>query len=459
MSSSTRKTVHVGFLLALLVALLAFFAKSASAQATTPQRLSLGDAARLAARQSTPTEEAALRAGQAGQRVREARSALLPNFSANASQTAHTLNSATFGLSFPTAPGQAPFLDPHGQVIGPVNLSEVRGRVSQTIFDPSTIERIRSAQSSQAAATADVSNVAEQAAATAAAAYLRVVRAQAQVSARLADSSLATDLLNIARDQLKAGVGVALDVTRAQSQLALIRAQLIGARNDRDRSELELKRSLNVPLEQHIELTDSLGTSDEETVPPTNEDAAIAQALRTRPDVRALEAQLRASQQSAAAIRAERLPSVGAFGDDGLIGYNLAHMLPTYSIGVQLSLPIFDGFRRAARVEEQSLASHELEVRQRDLRQQVAVEVRSALLDLESARQQVDASLERLRLSEQEVAQARERFSAGVAGNADVITAQLSLNAARTSLIDVETSYQNARVALARAEGSVTTLQ
>ena len=98
-------------------------------------------------------------------------------------------------------------------------------------------------------------------------------------------------------------------------------------------------------------------------------------------------------------------------------------------------------------------------MRQRDLRQQVAVEVRSALLDLESARQQVDASLERLRLSEQEVAQARQRFSAGVAGNADVITAQLSLNAARTSLIDVQTSYQNARVALARAEGSVTTLQ
>ena len=71
----------------------------------------------------------------------------------------------------------------------------------------------------------------------------------------------------------------------------------------------------------------------------------------------------------------------------------------------------------------------------------------------------MDLSLERLRLTAQEVTQARERFSAGVAGNLDVITAQLGLNVARTSLIEAETAYENARVSLARAQGSVTTLQ
>jgi hypothetical protein len=64
----------------------------------------------------------------------------------------------------------------------------------------------------------------------------------------------------------------------------------------------------------------------------------------------------------------------------------------------------------------------------------------------------------RLRLGEQEVAQAQERFRAGVAGNADVITASLNLNAARTQYIDALTALQAARVALARAEGLVTTL-
>ncbi|MHB2032636.1 MAG: TolC family protein, partial [Gemmatimonadaceae bacterium] len=143
----------------------------------------------------------------------------------------------------------------------------------------------------------------------------------------------------------------------------------------------------------------------------------------------------------------------------GTIGMRLSHMLATYTWGIQLSVPIFDGMRRDGRVSEQQANMRDLEVRERDLRQQVMVDVRGAVLDLSSARQVVEATRERLRLAEQEVAQARDRFRAGVAGNADVITASLSLNAARTQLIDAETSYQAARVALARAEGRTTSIQ
>ena len=60
--------------------------------------------------------------------------------------------------------------------------------------------------------------------------------------------------------------------------------------------------------------------------------------------------------------------------------------------------------------------------------------------------------------AQQELTQARERFRAGVAGNADVITASLNLNGARNQIIDALTSYQAARVALARAQGAVTEL-
>ncbi len=95
----------------------------------------------------------------------------------------------------------------------------------------------------------------------------------------------------------------------------------------------------------------------------------------------------------------------------------------------------------------------------RDLRKQVAVDVRGALLDLASAREQVDASRENQRLAEQEVAQARERFRAGVAGNADVMTASFTLNQARTGLIDALTAYQNARVSLAHAQGIVSQIR
>ncbi|HVA57120.1 MAG: TolC family protein [Gemmatimonadaceae bacterium] len=446
--------------LARLVTAAALFAtaRAAGAQQAAPQPLSLADAIQMAAKQSALVETAALRTTEAEARVSQSRSAFLPNVSASATEAKNTLNSATFGFNFPAQPGQPPLLNPLGQVIGPVTTLDLRGHISQTVFDPAAYERLQASKASAAAVSVGESAAAEQAAVQAAVAYLQALRADAQLTARLADSSLAADLLGIARDQLSAGVGVALDVTRAASQLAGVRAQLIGARNAQAQSRLDLARALNLPLDTPLELTDSLDALT--TVPDAADaDAAVQRALQARPDVRALEQQVRAAQVQMNATRAERLPTINAFGDDGAIGLRLNKLLVTYTWGIQLSVPVFDGNRRRGRVDEQDAAMRELQVRMRDLRQQVAVEVRSAALDVASARQAVDAAGEHEQLAEQEVSQARDRFRAGVAGNADVITASLSLNAARTQLIDAQTAFQSARVALAYAEGRTTSIQ
>ena len=422
-------------------------------------RISLGDAARLAARQSNVVQTAEQRAEEALARVRQSRAALFPELSANALQSGRTFNSVTFGITLPSAPGQPPLFNPDGQVLGPVNTVDLRGRVQTNIFDYSVLARLRSAQTSATAARADIASAADQAATQAAAAYIRVLRGNAQLDARLADSTLARELLNIAQSQLEAGVGVALDVTRAESQLAGMRAQLIAARNERERAQLDLRRALNLSLDAPVELSDSLSSvvSDDLAL---DEPTATARAMRDRPDLRAADEQLRAAQQTVSAIRSERLPSLSAFGDDGVVGKTgSSRLLPTYTYGIQLSLPIFDGFRREGRIQEQQAVTHELEVRRRDLEQQAAIDVRSALLDLTAARDEVTASRERLRLAEQEVSQARERFRAGVAGNADVVTASITLNSARSQYVDVLTSLQQARVLLARAEGAVTQLR
>jgi outer membrane protein TolC len=456
MIALTRTPLCVGALTSSLVALVSTVAPRARAQDTIA-RLSLGDAARLGARQSAAAEGARLRVDQAEARVRQRRADLLPSVSAVASQNGRTFNTATLGLEFPPAPGQPPIFDPNGEVLGPVNTVDIRGRVATSLLDVAALRRVRSARASAAASSADAANVAEQAATTASAAYLRVLNAEAQVNARAADSALAAELLSIARNQLSAGVGIGLDVTRAQSQSAAIRAQLIAARNVRDRSRLELLRALGLPLESRVELVDSLTSLAVAELPPA-ESEAVERAMQRRPDLRAADEQLEAAERQIAAVRAERLPALSAFGDDGGSGKDYSTLLNTYTWGVQLSLPLFDGFRREGRIDEQRALASELDVRRRDLRQVVAIEVRSALLDLASAREQVDATRERLRFAEQEVAQARERFAAGVAGNADVITASFSLNAARDQHIGALTSYQNARVALARAQGTVTTL-
>jgi outer membrane protein TolC len=457
MNATFPRIIRIGAGLSLLVALLAFLVRSAEGQTPTePKRLTLGEAARLAAAQTANVQSAQLRVQEAQSRVLQQKAALLPQVDAEPNWTSRTINSATFGFSIPPAPGQKPLLNPNGQILGPIKIWDFRGQASQSIYDPAAKQRVNAAKAGVGSATADVATVAENSASTAALTYVRTAQADATVQARIADSTLAAGLLGIARDQLSAGVGIALDVTRAESQLANARAQLIGARNDRNRAYLDLKRSLNMSLDAPVQLADSLASLP--YAEPTTEEAAIEIALRTRPDLKALDAQLSVSQQQLAAVKATKLPRVSAFGNDGEIGF-IDHLLNTYTYGVQLSWSAFDGGRRSAQAQEQEAMSRDIEVRRRDLRQQVSLDVRGALLDLVSAREQVDAARERQRFSEQEVAQAQERFRAGVASNADVITASATLNAARTGLIDALTAYQGARVSLARAEGTVSQIR
>jgi outer membrane protein TolC len=455
MNQTLPRFVRLGAVLSVVAALLAFLVRSSSAQA--PRNLSLGDAARLAASQTYGVQSANFRVQEAQSRVTQQKSALYPEIDASPNWSSRTVNSATFGFNLPPAvPGQKPILNPDGQILGPVRIWDFRGNLNQSIWDPTTNQRVKAAKSSVFAASADVATAAEQSANTAANGYVRAIRSDAALQARIADSTLAVDLLTIARDQLAAGVGVALDVTRAESQLATSRAQLISARNDRDRSRLDLLRALNLPLDAPISLSDSLVTMP--LPAPENEQAAVDKALHERPDILATTAQIDVALQQLAVIKSGRLPKVSAFGNEGYDGF-INHLLNTYTYGVGLSWSVYDGKRRSAQEQEQQAMARDLDARRRDLQQQVAVDVRGAILDMASAREQVDAARERQRLAEKEVQEARDRFRAGVAGNADVITASLTLNNARTSLVDALASFQSARVALARAEGVVTQLK
>jgi outer membrane protein TolC len=454
---ANRVTLSVVALTLMLAAPVA--APLAAQQDTTIHVLTLGGAARLASRQSATVLAARAEADQASARVHESFSSFLPNVYGGASEREFTENSASL-LRFPPSPGSAAFnslLPPGGIVFPPIKSVDFRGYASDTLFSYGAIQRYRQTRISERASEAGADNAAEQAAGAAAGAYLTAQRADAVLAARLADSSLAADLLNIARQQLSAGVSIALDVTRAAARLTASRAQVIAARSDRDRSRLDLYRALGLPLDTRLSLTDSLAhlpVSD--SLPPEAQE--IDRALRHRPDLHAIDEQLSAAEQAISAVRAERLPALAVFGDKGVNGGNWSRLLPTYTWGIGLAVPVFDGAHREARIEEQQALTQEILVRRRDLRQVAAIEVRGAFLQLASAREQLDASTEQLQLTQQELSEARERFRAGVAGDADVITASLDLNGARTLQVDALTNYQAARVALALATGSVTEL-
>jgi outer membrane protein TolC len=430
--------------------------RSLEAQGVPPAPLTLGGAARLAADRSATTAAARARSSQADARVSQSRSALLPNLSTAAQYGTRSFNTASLGIDVPSVPGSP--MNPDGDVQGPVRSIDLRARISQQLINVPSVLTWRATATDADAMHYRADAAADNAAQRGATAYLDVLRAEARITARQADSSLAAELLDIARQQVAAGVGIALDVTRAESQLADAKARLIATRGDRDRSALRLRHELSLDDGAPLVIADSLrGPSDDDVMATANE--IIQRALATRADYRAAITSSEGARLHTRAAFAERLPSVSVYADHGTNGKETDRLLGTYSYGVQVSLPIFDGLHLESRKAEEVARAREAEVAARDTKRHVETDVRTAMISVASAREEVAAAQARLTLAEQEVAQARERFRQGVSGNADVITASLSLNSARDLVIDALTSYHRARVALASAQGVTATLR
>lgn len=375
------------------------------------------------------------------------RGALLPNLSGGVSQRYFTFNLAAFGIPATGIPG--------GPVVGPVHPFDARGFLTQNLFSLSLIERWRAARTGVEVAELDAETTKRDTMATVALLYLEAIRAEAAVRAREANLELNRQLLKLAQDRKEAGLATGLDVTRAQFQVEAERQRLLSAENDEQRAKLNLIRAIGIDFNVALELSDPLALVEVPALSPA-EALSVAQANRVE-----LKLQERRERQASLALRSvtsERLPSLAGTADYGSIGLDVSDTTPTYTLGVTLSVPIWDGGQREARVAERRSLLRQEKIKSRDVQDQVTLEVRDALLTLRTAKQQVLVAEEGQRLARREVELSRERFAVGVANNVEVTNAQTSLALATDSLIDSLFRYNASRVHLARAQGRLDAL-
>jgi outer membrane protein len=412
-------------------------------------RLTLSEAVALASAEAPAVRIALLKSLEAVARRGQERASLLPSLSGSAFGLNRTFNLEAQGFSLPGFP----------VLIGPVDQVDARLRVTQALFDAPSWLRLRARGFGVDASHAEADGSAEAAAQQAALAYVRAARAEAVVTAREADLALAQALVELAREQLEAGTGVTLDLTRARTQEAAARGELLVARHQADRAGIDLARALGLDPGLRWVLADTLGATLGKSEAPEQADSASSLGLSRRPELTAERARLERAQAERRAIVAERLPRLDAAADYGSSGAHWPDAIPTRTFLVQASIPLFDGLRREQRTAEQDAVAREAEVRATDLGRQIAAEAQAAVLDLASGKERESVAVERVRLAEEELSEARERFASGVAGSIDVIQAQASVLHARDAVIDARTAVATARVALARAAGVARTLR
>jgi len=374
--------------------------------------------------------------------------ALLPNVSGYVSGRNQTVNLGAFGLPSDRLSG----LGLRRSVTDPFEVYDARATLVQNVFSLSLIQRWRAAKSGVDVANLEAEVTKRDVMATVGLLYIEALRADEAVKARLADIDLAQQLVKLAKDRKAAGVATGLDVTREEVQLENDRQRLLVAQNDEESARLNLIRALGIDFEVRLVLTDELRFVPVQAQPA---EQVLTIARQQRLELRAQENRQRLAVLSLSSVTSERIPTLSLAGDYGWIGLKPEDALATRSIGLTFSIPIFDGGQRESRISETRSRVRQESIRMKDVSDQVNLEVRNALLTLESSTQQVAVSEKGLELALKELTFARDRFTAGLTTNIEVTNAQTSVARARDNQIEALFRFNASRINLARAKGEI----
>jgi outer membrane protein TolC len=416
------------------------------AQDGAPLKLTLRDAVNLALKQNPRVILANLETARSEQDQALASSTLLPQVGASVSELTRRANlQAQMGLSFPGLPRH----------VGPFEVFQAGVGVQAPVFDLTLWRRYRSSKIGVEATRAAETGAREESILLVVSQYLGAQRAAAEMEAAQSRVNLAQTLYEQAADVQKAGVGTGLDTLRANVQLQNERQRLIVARTQLETALFALARLLSLEPTQQIELADRVSFFE---TPPVELQKTLESAWNTRPEMREIALREQQAELARRSAGEQRLPRVTLNGSWAQQGLSPASVIPAYQFQLGVDLPLFTGGRIEAQRAEADIALRQLQERQRDLRNRIAQEVRTAAARLESARNEVDVANMSVQLATQEVEQSRDRFQAGVASNIEVVSAQDALARANDNQIAALYRFNQARAELAYAGGGMEAL-
>ena len=420
-------------------------AQGAARVSAGPTALNLEQAIDLALQNNLATLLAKERKNQARGFEKESAAGLLPNVSGTAYQASLTENLAALGFKKGTLPGF------NTTFIGPFKNFDARVRLDQMIFSLSALRTFQAGKAGVKVAEMEEDLAREQVAIVVALAYLESMRADRAVSAAQANVDLAQALLKLAQDERSAGIATGVDVIRAETRHAQEEVRLAQAQTATEEARLQVQRIVGLPLGGDLTLTDPLRfTAD--TLPTI--EAAVSRAEDSRAEVRIAQEQVTVSDYQRRAARADLLPSLEFLGDYGVSGITpINSALPTRRVAIQLNVPIFNGGLTLGRIQVARSLQSQAELELSSVRGQVEEDVRLAFADLRTTAAAVRAADESVTLAERELEMSRDRFSAGVGDNIEVVTAQSTLSNARLEQVTALAQYNAARLNLAAALG------
>ncbi len=269
---------------------------------------------------------------------------------------------------------------------------------------------------------------------------------QAQAVLHVADETVANRQVVVDQVQAlaKSLLKSELDLSFAQVNLAQAKLLLLDAQNNERGAQATLAALLGYVTPQEFDVVDEPAATG---APPANLDELILQAVNSRPELQAISFQYQSAEKLKIAERDSLFPTISALGAVGGTPVRDYHLSPWYgAVGVDMEIPVFNGFLFSARAKEAGLRAQAVQQRLVDLRNTIAKDVRTSWLNANTAYDRLDVTDQLLKQANLALDLAQTRYKLGLGSIVELSQAQLQQTQAEISQAQAGYEY---RLALA----------
>jgi outer membrane protein len=259
---------------------------------------------------------------------------------------------------------------------------------------------------------------------------------------------------DMARARFKNGVATEVDVLRSDVAVANGKPDLVRAAN----AVRQARSLLNYYLGRDLDTATSLAGDFEQKAWADADHAALEkEALAQRPEMQRLRLSERSADTQLKLAHAEnrlRIDFSGSYGIMARLPENLVdRKYSRWTAGVNLTLPVFDGFKRNGLVEQAVANTRSVRLERQKNEQQIRLSIQQGLDSLAAAAETIRAARANIQQAEKVLGMTQNNYKFGAATTLDVMDAQTALSVARTDLLKGLHDYSVARAELRWALG------
>ena len=235
-----------------------------------------------------------------------------------------------------------------------------------------------------------------------------------------------------------------LDLSLADVQVSQAKLLVLDAQNALTTAMADLNAILGSEADTQYNLVDETPANPQAA--PVNTEDLVQLAFRARPDLLALQDRSLAAREFSSAEHDLVRPTISALATAGGTPVRADQILSSWfgAAGANVSIPIFNGFEYTARAREADLRAGAAQEQVRNLRDDVARDVRTAVLNAEIAFQRIGVTQELLNQANTALELAQARYKVGLAGIVDLTQSQLAQTEAEIGVANARFAYQAA---------------